>query len=293
MGVTINGNSITITDATIEVVNGANDESGVSYIIITPDGGTGALPFLAQGLPGQPTFFPSIQYLEVPFGTPLPVPNPAVTLLDEGGSGLPAKYALTFYGHAGDVGPPGSPSIANASDLAATPALGAGTDKFVLTYRSADALWVPTAQKVGDSYVSGTIAPTLSGNTSPRLLSSIAIPAHQFDYRLRVFAVTTVAGSDGATPTRVDLVARLNDAAAGNQLGFGKGLIGANAAAIQTVLLPTYLANESVPGGYARIAAGNGCTAHLRAEQVNPSGSNWSTPGSPITTFVAEVVPIP
>lgn len=292
MGVTISGNSITITNATIELVNGFNAESGVAYIIITPDGGIGALPFMATGAPGQPTLFPSISVVEVAAGDPLPVVNPASTLLDAGGPGLPAKYALTFYQHKGATGLTGSPSIALSSDLATAPVLGAGTEKFVLAYRASDLKWVPTAQKVGDAYVASTIAATAYNNASPRLLTSIAVAAQPFDWRPRVFASTVITGSDGAQPTRVDLVARLNDAASGAQLGFGRGLVGANAVGVQTILLPTYLHGQSVPGAYAKVAAGVAATIHLRAEQVATSSSSWSTPISPDTTFSLEVVPV-
>jgi len=292
VGITINGNTISITDANIEVVNGLNEQTGVAYILITPEGGVGSLPFMAQGLPGSPTLFPSITMVEIDPLVALPDPNPLAVLIDAGGAGVPAKYSLEFYVHKGSTGIAGSPSIALASDLAAAPVLGVDTEKFTILYRSSDSKWVPTAQKVGDAYVPGTIAATAYDSTSPRLLASIAIPALPFDWRPRVFAQTVITGSDGATPTRVDLVARLNDAASGARLGYGKGLIGANAVGVQTVLLPTYLHNEAVPGAYAKVAALAPATIHLRAEQVAASSSSWSTPASPDTTFVVEVQPL-
>jgi hypothetical protein len=72
VGVSINGNNITITGFTLEIINGANTESGVAYIIITPDGGVGSLPFMATGLPGSPTLFPTINMVQLPDGTALP-----------------------------------------------------------------------------------------------------------------------------------------------------------------------------------------------------------------------------
>lgn len=292
MGVTIDGSSITITGATIEVVNGANEESGVAYIIITPDGGVGSLPFFATGAPGAPTLFPSISLVQLPAGDPLPTPNPQSFLIDAGGPGLSAKYGLVFYVNKGDTGAAGAASIAGASDLATSPPLGVATEKYTLIYRNSDNKFVPTALKVGDAYVSSTIAATAYNGASPRLLTSIAIPPMPFDWRPRVFAATTVTGSDGATPTRVDLVARLNDAASGPQLGFAKGLIGGNAAGVQTVLLPTYMENQAIPGNYARVSATAAATIHLRAEQAASSSSSWSTPGSPDTSFCVEVQPL-
>lgn len=282
MGVTINGNNIVIADATIEIINGANPESGVSYIIITPSGGVGELPFMNQGLPGQPTLFTSISVVQHPDGEALPVPNPVTTLIDAGGAGLPAKYSMVIHTNAGPTGLTGSPSFAGASDLAATPVLGALTDKFVVVYRASDSKFVPTAQKVGDEYASGTIAATTHNAASPRLLHSIAVPALGFDWRPLPFAATVVVGS---VDTRVDLVAYLNTVGSGDQVGYGKGLIGVNTAGIQTVLLPIPPAATAVPGAYGKVAAGAGATIHLRAEQKAATSLSWSTPASPDTSF--------
>lgn len=290
MGVSINGNNITITGATIEVVNGANDESGVSYIIITPEGGVGFLPFLAQGLPGQPTYFDTVTYIQLADGVALPVPNPVKTLIDPGGSGLPARYSLVFYGNAGPTGGTGSPSFALASDLASSPALGALTDKFVLVYRTSDSKFVPMAQKVGDRWIQSTISSTAFNSTTPRLLSTIAIPAQAFDWYPEPFASTVITGS---VDTRVDLVVRLNVVASGDEVGFGKGFTGVNAAGIPTVLIPESPAGSAVPGAYGKVAAGAGANLYLRAEQKAASSNSWSTPASPDTTFWVKVNPIP
>jgi hypothetical protein len=289
MGVTINGNNITITNATLEIVNGANPDSGVSYIIITPDGGVGELPFMAQGLPGQATLFPVITYIQLAAGTPLPSPNPVSTLVDPGGPGLPAKYSLTFYGNAGPTGATGSPSFAGASDLASSPVLGALTDKFNLIYRSSDSKFVPTAQKNGESWAPATIASTAFNNTSPRLLHTITIGPQPFAYRVDAFAQTVVTGS---VDTRVDLVVRMNDPATGDQVGYGKGLIGINAAGIQTVLIPAYPAGSSVPGAYGQVAINTSASFYLRAEQKAGSSNSWSTPASPDTTFTIDIHPL-
>lgn len=292
MGVTINGNSISITNANIEIINGANDESGVSYIIITPDGGVGQLPFMAQGLPGQPTLFPSIALEIHPAGETLPTENPTKTLVDAGGAGVSAKYNLVFHINAPADGEGGAFAFANATDLAASPARGAGTTGFTLLYRHSDQKFVLTAVKVGNLYVSSLIAATAFNNTSPRLLSSIPIGQSPYPTRLKAYASTIVTGSDGPEPTRVNLVARLDNAASGDQLGFARGLIGSNPQAIQTVLLPTFLHAQDVPGTYALVPANTTCTAHLRAEQSASSSSSWSTPASPDTVYAVEVMPL-
>lgn len=291
MGLTINGNSIMITEANIELVNVVNDDTGVAYIIITPEGGVGALPFMATGAPGMPALFTNVELEIVPYGQALPTPNPQVTLVNAGGPGLNSKYSLTFTLNEGAPGATGSPSISGSSDLGSSPALGEATEKFVLVYRASDGKWVPTAQKVGNRYWPASIAATAFNSTSPRLLSSLAIAAQPFDWYPRLFAQTVVTGSDGATPTRVDLVARLNDAASGDVVGFGKGLIGANAAGIPTQLLPMSPVGQD-SATYGKVLAGNAATIHLRAEQMAASSSSWSTPAAPDTTFWLEVVPV-
>lgn len=288
MGVSIDGNNITITNATIELINGANPDSGVSYIIITPDGGVGQLPFMAQGLPGQPTLI-DIVLIQLADGVALPVPNPAKVLLDPGGSGLPAKYQYTFYLNAGPTGLTGSPSISGASDLAASPVLGAGTDKYTLLYRNSDGKFVLTAQKNAESWAQGTIASTAFNNTSPRLLHTISIAAQPFAYRVDPFAQTVVTGS---VDTRVDLVVRMNDPATGDQVGYGKGLTGINSAGIQTILIPAYPAGSSVPGSYGVVAINTAASFFLRAEQKAGSSNSWSTPASPDTTFTIDIHPL-
>lgn len=286
MGITVDGTSIVIDNARLEIVN-ATEASGVAYLIITPDGGVGTLPFLAQGLPGAPTLFPTITYTEVDPAEPLPVPNPAVTLLDAGGAGLSAKYSLAFYGHKGDTGATGSPSIGGASDLATAPPLDSNAEKFTLVYRNSDSKWVPTAQKVGGMYVSGAISSTAHNSTSPRLLSSIAVPAQPFDWRPRPFAQCPVTGS---ADTRVDLIARLNDAAAGDQVGYSKGLSGVTPP--PNILIPAPPAGTNVPGSYGLVSAGAAATVHLRAEQKAASNASWSTPASPDITYCVEVCPV-
>lgn len=281
MGVTVNGDSIIISDATIELVNALNVETGVAYIIITPAGGVGQLPFLAVGDPGQPSLFPDITLEQVPAGDPLPTPNPVSTLVDPGGAGLPAKYSLKFYLNKGDTGLTGSPSISGSSDLAASPALGAETDKFGIIYRSSDSMFVPTAQKVGNIYAPGSvIGATAYDNTNPRLLATITVAAQPFDWWPLVWAQCLVTGS---ADTRVDLVARLDDPASGAQVGYSKGMAGATPPV--NVMIPAPPADQVLPGSYGKVSAGNAATIYLRAEQKASSSNPWSTAASPDTTF--------
>lgn len=296
MGVSVNGNHITITNATIEIINGANSESGVSYIIITPDGGVGALPFVEQGLPGKPALYTKMELIEVPWGDPLPTPNPVYTLVSEGGPGLPSKYEVTWYLHSGQTGAPGSPSILGASDLAASPAPAIETNGFILAYRHADQKFVMMAQKIGNVYTpAGNINATAMSNTPLRSLTAISIPPQGFDFWVLVFASTLTTGTGGATPTRVDLIAYLGDPANNVQLAYGRGMSGANADQHPTHAIPAPPSTVELPGNggvYGKLVAGQGATINVRAEQKAGSSSNWGTAAAPDTRAMAVVVPV-
>ena len=284
MSLTIDGNNITF-NGVVTVVNGFSPDSGTAYLVLTPSGGFGTLPFFATGDPGLPPVFDSITIQEVDPGDPLPSPNPEVTVINPGGPGEASHLTLKFYLHKGEAGDAGTFTISSATDLSGTP--GSGNDKNQLLYRYSDGKWVLSAQKVGDQYVPATIAATSYAVTTPRTLTSVTIPAQPFDWRPRVFAQTVVTGS---SDTRVDLVARVGNASTGDQVGFAKGLAGA--APPPNVLIPAAPAGSSVPGTYGRVSAGSSATVYLVAEQKAPSSNSWSTPASPDTTFWVEVAPL-
>ena len=287
MALTINGSDIEFTGQ-IKVVNGYNPDTGVAYLILTPDGGVGSLPFLAQGLPGQPPIFDEITVGEVAPGEPLPVPNPVVTVVSPGSSGTASHLKLKFYIHSGATGSTGANTFSTATDLADSPELGSDTNGYVLAYRHSDSKWVPTPSSAGGkTYVSPAIEATANTNDSPRVVSEISIPAQPFDWRPRVFAQTRV---DGSLFTRVDLVARLDDPGTGDQVGFSKGVGGAYPP--PNILIPAYPTDAAVPGSYGRVSAGEAATVYLRAEQKAATSGNWSTPASPDTTFCVEVQPV-
>jgi hypothetical protein len=172
--------------------------------------------------------------------------------------------------------------------LASPPVLGSVTDKFTLIYRASDLKWVPTAQKVGNIYTPGAAIPATAFNaTSPRQLSAITVPSQPFDYYVRPSAQCAVTGS---IDTRVDLFVRLNDPAAGNQLGYSKGSTGVTPPTNVLILAPP--PTQVLPGSYGKVLTGNPATFYLRAEQRANSTNAWSTPSDPDTTFCIEVVPV-
>lgn len=286
MAVTVDGNNLTF-EGRVTVVNGANPETGIAYLILTPEGGFGNLPFLATGESGKPPIFDSITMTEVDPDEPLPTPNPIVTTVSEGGPGVAAHYTMQFFIHAGQKGDTGTILISSAADLATSPVLSSSTEGYHIVYRHSDGKWVPTAPKIGNIYIPSSILATAYNTTPQRLLSSISIPAQQFDWYPRAFAQVAVTG---AADTRVDLVARVNDPASGAQVGYSKGLTGATPPV--NVLIPAPPAGESMPGPYGKVLAGNPATIYLRAEQKGAGSGSWSTPASPDTTFCVEVVPV-
>lgn len=288
MSITLDGNNI-VFEGTITVANGFNPDSGVAYLILTPSGGYGTLPFLATGDSGLPPEFPSIKMTEVDPATPLPTVNPIVTKVDPGGPGVASKYTMEFFVHKGEQGATGAISISNAVDLSG--ALGTGTDDYILTYDAATATWKPNAQKVGNLYVASAILATSYSNASPRSLVSITIPGQPFDWYPRCFAQVPITGS---STTQVHLYARLNDPASGAQLGFAYGQVGATPPV--PVLIPAPPAGSAVPGTsggtYGRVSAGAAATIYLRAEQIASSSASWSTAAAPSATYCVEVAPL-
>ncbi len=284
MGLTVNGSDITF-EGQIQVVNGFNPDTGVAYLILTPSGGFGSLPFFSTGDPGLPPVFDEITVEEVEPGDPLPSPNPVVTVVNPGGAGVASHLKLKFYVHKGEAGDAGTFTISGADDLDGTP--GAGTDTYMLLYRNSDSKWVMSAQKIGGAYVPSAISATAFNATATRTLASVNIPAQPFDWRPRCFGQALITGS---VDTRVDLVARLNNATSGDQVGYSKGVAGA--APPPNILIPAAPAGSAIPGSYGRVTAGNAATVYFMAEQKAPSSNSWSTPASPDTTFWVEVAPV-
>lgn len=272
-------------DGTVTIVNGFNENSGTAYLILTPSGGFGSLPFMSTGQPGLPPVFDKITLVEVDPAQSLPNPNPVVNLVSPGGAGTASHYTMTFYVHSGQAGEPGSNTISTATDLNPTPPLGSSTDGFVLQYQYSSRSWTPVAMKTGSQYWPTVIASTVFDATTPRLLCSVTVPPQLFAWRPRCFAQTVVTGS---SDTRVDLFARVNNQASGDQVGYSKGLAGA--APPPNILIPAIPAGSS--SGYGQVPAGQSATIFLRAEQQAPSTSPWSTPGAPDTTFWVEVAPL-
>lgn len=278
MGLSIDGNNI-VFNGTVTVVNGFDSTTGVAYLVLTPDGGYGTLPVMADGDPGPPPIL-NFTVEEVDPDDALPGTNPAITLTDSGGPGVASHYDITIYVHKGSTGLSGTFAMLDATDIDGSP-----TDDYMIIKKVGESKVAFAPQKVGGQYIGATVS--TSGNSSPRLLSSVSIPAQPFDWRPRCFATCTVAGTAN---TRVDLVARVGNKADGHQVGYAFGL--AAAVPPPLTLLPAAPAGSDIPGGYGRVGAGATTTIYLMAEQKAGTADAWSTTDT-TTTFWVEVAPLP
>lgn len=277
MGVTVDGNNIVMT-GTWTIVNGFDPSTGVVYLVGTPDGGTGGLPFGTQGASGlSPTL--SFVYEEVDPDDPLPETNPELVSYVEGGAGQRSVYNYKLYTHKGDKGDSSTFNFLAAQDLT-----GAVLDEYVVAKKTGSGQVYFIPQRVGDQYIGSPVS--TSGSSQGRRLASVNIPAQKFDWRPRVFATTTVSGTAN---TRVNLYARVGDELTGHQVGFAKGIAGVTPPPL--VMIPGAPSGSDIPGSYGRIAAGATTTIYLRAEQQASTSDSWATLDTD-TTFWVEVAPL-
>lgn len=248
------------------------DPSSQMFICVAvPDGGYGNLPGLVQGDPGvTPQLDNTVNLTVLEWNDP----TPDFASLSEP---TPNVYELNLSTRKGPPGADGD-TVLDIGDFA-DPAPGK-----VIAVDDAGTGFELQAQKVGDSYWPASIANTPSGNPA-YTLCSVGIPAQPFDWRPEVsgWCVVTGTGADVA----VDLLARLNDAAAGNIVGQAYDRVGG-------ISPPTHVLVDGPPtasaDGYNRVAAGAAATIYLRAERR--SGTETFTTSNTTTRFRVRVCPI-
>lgn len=252
------------------------DPSSSMFIAVAaPDGGLGSFPGLVQGDPGPaPIVETAINFTALAAGDPTP-DSASWT------STAANTYKLNLALHRGEKGDPTAFNLVDADDLTGSPAAGK-----VIAVRSTGSGYEYVTQKAGDEYWPALIANTPTGN-SAYTLCQVSIPAQPWAYRPQVsgWCVVTGTGAD----VQVDLIARLNDQAAGRILGRGRGKIGQNADGSPTVLV------SGPPSGsaadYNQVAAGAAATIFFRAERQSGS-QTFSTVGS-ASQFSVRVCPVP
>jgi hypothetical protein len=276
MSISFDGNSL-VFDGTVTITNFTDTTTGVATLMLTPNGGLGSFPTLAAGESGLPPVFDSVVMNEVNPGDTLPAST--FTLVSPGGPGVASHYVANLYVHKGATGSTGpSTNISAAPDVEGTL-----TDSYILVYNTADTKWKISAQKVGDIYVPSTISST-SGNASTRTLCSFTVPALPYDWRPLAWGQCIVSGTIN---TRVDLVARVNNATTGDVFAKGFGLAG--------VTDRPYIIPAIPPGSassYAKVSAGSSATIYLQAIQQNGGTTDSWTTDTATTTFELKVNPV-
>jgi hypothetical protein len=246
--------------------------SNAFLAIAVPDGGIGNFPALVQGDPGvTPVIdnFVNLTVLDHDDTTPdfasFSEPTPNV-------------YELNMSTRKGPQGDPGVTTL-DPSDFA-SPAAGKA-----LVVNAANDGFELASPKVGDSYWPTSILNTPSGNAG-FTLCSVGIPPQPFAWRPRVsgWCVITGTGADVA----VDLLARLDNATAGNIVAHGYDRTGG-------ISPPTHRLENGPPtgsaDGYNRVAVNTAATIYLRAERR--SGTETFTTSNTTTRFCVTVEPIP
>lgn len=252
-----------------------------AVIMLGPPGGIAEIPALVKGDPGLPASIdPNISFTTLAWNDPT-ADSASFTLLTPATDTQPAVYRLNLALHEGTPGAAGSSAILDSTDLTGT-----AVDGYVLTKTTVGGndrvTW--SAQKAGDQYWPASISNTSGSDGQNRTLASVSIPAQPFDYRLRVHGQCVISGTAN---TRVDLIARLNNATSGDVIGRSFGLTGATP--------PPNVLVSGVPAGSAstvgKVLAGNGATVFLRAEQQASTTDAYTTSAS-TTSFMVEVAPI-
>lgn len=253
-----------------------------AIILLGPDGGIAEIPALVKGDPGTPATIDSAVAFTALEWNDATADSASFTTLTPGTSTTSPVYRLNLSLHKGAPGASGSPAILTASDLTGT-----ATDGYYLAKTTVSgvgkATWV--APKVGGQYWPASISNTSATDGQNRTLAVVSIPAQPFAYRPRVFGQVVVAGTAN---TRVDVLARVNDAVSGDIVGRGFGQVGAAP--------PTTVLVSGVPAGSAAtvgvVSAGSAATVFLRAEQQASTTDAYTTAGVS-TSFYVEVAPIP
>lgn len=201
-------------------------QTGTATITVTPVGGWGNLPVLAQGEPGLPAVIDSpIVVNTLAAGSSASAP---LTLVDPGGPGEAAHYTMTLNLPEGAPGTAGATGhILGSSDFSNSP-----TDGQIPVYVASSGLvaWM-TIHPVTPYYVlPGTSFNALSETSAGArdIVGAITIPAQTYRYRPRVSGDLEVTGAAGM---RIDAEVRIGTQAtadatistSGTLIGYGRG----------------------------------------------------------------------
>jgi hypothetical protein len=271
--VTIDGKDmIEINTARFRVPVAFDPSSRMFIAFADPGSSVGNFPAIAKGDTGDAaTLDSTVPLTMLDYGNPA-ADAAALTALS------PTLWQLSLTLHRG------APGVDGTSTLDPT-AYGTPVSKQILIVNPTADGFIYQTQKVGDRYYPASVSPVPSGYAN-YTLGTVSIPAQDFDWRPQVRGGTIVTGT--GTDVAVDLIARLGDELAGNEIGRGFGIPGLNPP-------PHVLIAGPPPGAGAdsdRVLAGVGPTIiYLRTEKQ--SGADYYTTTSAQTRFSVKVDPIP
>lgn len=262
-----------------EILIPVNPASGSAILYLRPNGGMAqGIPAVEKGDPGlPPTIDTAINYTLLAYNDPTPGAA-SWTVITPPSDTEAGTYRLNLAVHEGPPGADGTTTLTTGS------VSGTAVYKKIPQVNAAANGFEYTSQKVGGRHYPATINNTANGNSNSTLaVVSIAAGTYDFDYRVEVEAQTIV------TPTgancAVDLVARLNGEAGGNDIGRCFGIGGAKE---RLSIVGGYQAGNA--DGWDSVSAGNGCTVHVRTEQQ--SGSDTYSTSATTTRVVVKVRPV-
>lgn len=304
---TIDGKQYLVVDvAKFRIPLDWDPSSNMFFAVSYPDGGIGNFTALAKGDTGDvPTLSLPINLTELAAEDTTPA-SASFTQI------APGTYKLNLSLHRGAKGADGD-TVLQPSDY------GTGLAGDYLVVNAAGDAFALTPQRVGDRYIPATISPTPSGNAA-YTLCTVAIPPQRFSWRPQVEGFCEITGT--SADVKVDLVARLNNATAGNIVGRAtqpagpvpttttttgatgaSGSSGATGTTTTTTTtsfvgpypFATHVLSSTPPAGsaagYDVVAAGASAVIYLRAERV--SGSATFTTSATTTGFCVNVRPVP
>jgi len=283
--VTLDGNSLTISNCTITFNNAFDPTTGVASITVTPAPGgmstlISTLPALAAGQPGPSPQFRNVNLTQVAYGTSLPTPAATATMVSPGGSGVPAIYDLNLWLNSGAPGSSGSFLIHAATDF-----IGTLTSRLALVVDPAGSGNITTtSMPFGLVSVPATISST-SGNGAQRTLATATFAPQPWPFYVWAGGSCIIGGTAN---TRVDLWASMGSAG-GVQIAYADGVTGITSADPPAVLVPDLPTSLTT----AKVAANTAATAYFIAQQQNGGiTDNWSTTAA-TTRFSVMAVPVP
>ena len=269
---TIDGKQYLVVDvAKFRIPLDWDPSSNMFFAVSYPDGGIGNFTALAKGDTGD------VPTLNLPITLTELAPDDSTPASASFTEVSPDTYTMSLALHRGAKGDNGD-TVLLPNDY------GTGQVGDYLVVNSATDAFDLTPQRVGDRYTPATILSTPSGNAA-YTLCTVAIPAQRFSWRPQVEGFCEITGT--GTDVKVDLVARLDSATAGNIVGRATQRAGQYPA--------THTLSSTPPAGsaagYDVVAAGNSAVIYLRAERV--SGSATFTTSNTTTGFSVTCAPVP